>query len=282
MINALYLHRIDKNLGDDQSSVWKQRDLLQQKANFLGLNGRKLFPPGPRADFSSPEKWDLNAEIIIIGGGGLIGPPIFDPGWDKIAEANGLVVLWGVGHNKHNGRLMSAQYKKAVNKLQGRFVHFSRDVCGQIFTPCPSIIKLIENFTTKKIKTELIDELFLEHATRKLPAGFNPPSFKLNVDRDADFKFEQVVDAIQSSKVVTTNSYHGALWTLFFSKNVKIVDVFSDKFQCMPFIHNAQLGYSLPSKHLYSMNYLNLKPLETFQEKLTDSLMLYNKWLNER
>lgn len=282
MRNALYLNRIDNNLGDDQSSVWRQRDLLQQMANFLGLNGRELFPPGPRADFGSPEKWDLNAEIIIVGGGGLIGPPIFDPGWDKIAEAEGLVVLWGVGHNKHNGRLISAQYKKAINKLKGRFIHFSRDVCGQIFTPCPSIIKLIENFTTEKFKTELIEELFLEHATRKLPIRFNLPSFKLEVDRGMDFKFEQVVDAIQSSKVVTTNSYHGALWSLFFSKKVNIVDVFSDKFLCMPFIHNAQLGYSLPSRHLNSMNYSSLKPFEEFQEKLTDSLILYNKWLNER
>jgi hypothetical protein len=110
-MKALYLSRLDNNIGDIQSSVYNFREVFNSEiAKRLNAASYVLFPEGHVRDLALPDSLapGINLapdgissayELVVVGG--LIGPQIFYAGWDAHSKIDLPIVLWGIGHNIH-------------------------------------------------------------------------------------------------------------------------------------------------------------------------------------
>jgi len=83
-MKALYLSRLDNNIGDIQSSVYNFREILNREvAKRLDVASYELFPEGDVRDFALPDSWasgidrvpcgiGSNYDLVVVGGGGLL------------------------------------------------------------------------------------------------------------------------------------------------------------------------------------------------------------------
>jgi hypothetical protein len=240
-MNTLYLSRLDNNLGDIQSSVYRHRDVLNQEvARRNGVKSFELFPDGDLRDFAFPESWNLKGDssrpgktksgykLIVVGGGGLVGPPIFDAGWDALGETESPVVLWGIGHNVHLGRKPSLAFQRFIELNSSRtFVAF-RDTCAEHYAPCPSVHEpMLSQLPGPQIKVPIAAYL---HSNQPSPLW----SKILPNIRNHNQSMKTVLNFLGSSGLNITNSYHGALWSRCLGRNTIVYKPFSDKFYCLP------------------------------------------------
>lgn len=226
-----YLSRLDNNVGDIESSVYTNRRYLNSLARDKAVPTsrpiiRDVFPDGAQSDFSMPETWLSNPEMIIVGGGGLIGPPIFEHGWKALAEFKCPIIVWGVGTNNHAGRETSLYFPKFLEQQHERTFIALRNKSQQHFAPCPSILRpeFSHKYHPSSQEFRILGAYW--HQNRSMPAVFRLiPSIQNNVT------FDDAISFISTRKIVVTNSYHGTLWSRLLGKKVITVDQFSDKFE---------------------------------------------------
>jgi hypothetical protein len=239
-MKALYLSRLDNNIGDIQSSVYNFREILNiEVAKRLDVASYELFPEGEVRDFALPESWasgidrvpcgiGSNNDLVVVGGGGLIGPPVFDAGWDALSNVDVPIVLWGIGHNIHFGRRPSVSYQRFIESNSSIVFKAYRDTCSYHYAPCPSVHDpMLLDFSNSKINS-VISAYF--HSNQETPGWSN---FVPNL-QNHDQSLRRVLHFLSSSAINITNSYHGALWSRCMGRKTLVYRPFSDKFNCMP------------------------------------------------
>jgi hypothetical protein len=250
-MKALYLSRLDNNIGDLQSSVYNFREVFNREvARRLNVASYELFPKGHVRDFALPDSWasefDLAPDgigrifdLVVVGGGGLIGPPVFDPGWDALSKVDVPIVLWGIGHNTHFGRRPSVSYQRFIESNSSKVFKAYRDTCSNYYAPCPSVHEpLLSNASTSKI-ISILSAYF--HSNQEKP-GWS--SFVPNL-RNHDETLQNAIYFLSSSAINITNSYHGALWSRCMGRKTLVYRPFSDKFNCMPRPSSAFSSWTL-------------------------------------
>lgn len=165
--------------------------------------------------------------FFIFGGGGMLHIPF--PGYDqgrflllerfhKIANR---VALWGLGHNVHGAKKI--EYPDYINDFIAVGV---RDWnCGLRYVPCASCMH--EVF---RKSYEIKDEV--RAYRRDDPFDWWPfPYDDYPILKDAEGNpLERITEFIGGAKIVITNSYHGAYWSMLLGREVIIHKPFASKF----------------------------------------------------
>jgi hypothetical protein len=160
--------------------------------------------------------------------GGLIGPPIFDAGWDALSKIDLPIVLWGIGHNIHFEREPSASFQRFIESKASKVFKAYRDTCSNFYAPCPSVHDpMLSESSTRKVTSILSAYL---HSNQETPGWLN---FVPNL-RNHNESIHDVLNFLSSSAINITNSYHGALWSRCMDRKTLVYRPFSDKFNCMP------------------------------------------------
>jgi hypothetical protein len=277
-VRALYLSRLDNNVGDIQSSVYRNRHAFNQEiSKRLAVEAYELFPDGDLRDFSLPDSWnDQNAsrqfngegyELIVVGGGGLIGPPLFDAGWEALGVSQTPIVLWGIGHNVHRDRKPSMAFERFIELNRSKVFSAFRDSCSEKYAPCPSVHNpLLTQLSGARVRNPVAAYL---HSNQPSPAWARVMPRLQNYDEN----LATVLSFLSSSAINITNSYHGALWSRCLGRKTVIYKPFSDKFDCLP---KAATLSSQP-KHPPEKKYLGQLREASFSTALDLAL-----WLSSR
>ena len=227
---AIYLSRIDRNIGDRESAVALRRSEL----NALCSDSQMTAAGGPffegvHLDLTQPELWPEFSEIAYVGGGGLVGPRPFEAGWAALKERGIPVVVWAIGHNFSRHQAKESVYYE-LTRQSNVFVRERCHCSGKPPIPCPSMFS--PQFAHTRARSQLIG--IYEHANRKLPLS---NSRRLN---NKTTELSLVLDAIARNWLTITNSYHGALWARRLGRRAISVDRFTDKFSCIPRIRGEE------------------------------------------
>jgi len=165
---------------------------------------------------------ELRGKFIIYGGGGLIHLPSPDYNHgvmqylEDLCELSPWLVSWGVGHNVH-GMNTIAYPESFINKFR---LHGVRDMGTVLpWVPCASCMSpLLKRRGVKR------DECFVGHGD----------SMGMNGMRHTSADIVYLIDMIASTKVVHTDSYHGAYWAMLLGREVVYHNKKSSKFFAMP------------------------------------------------
>jgi len=193
---------------------------------------------------------ELKDNYIIIGGGGLfhIPSPEYNEGHflhiKEIQKEFKKLILWGVGHNVHN----SKDIKFPSSKMKKFKLIGVRDVGTPYrWVPCPSCKSCLFDEKTP-IKYEAVHyahkTFHNERLAKQLPTLYCCES-----------TFENAVHFLGSARIVYTNSYHGAYWSLLMGKTVIVDKPYSSKFYGLSF--NMEENADTITIHPVS-NYLEL------------------------
>lgn len=278
-MKALYLSRLDSNIGDLESSVYKYREIFNREvAKRLNVASYELFPEGDVRDFALPNSWESGTvlesggisnayDLIVVGGGGLIGPPIFDAGWDSLSKFDAPIVLWGIGHNIHHGFHPSVSYQRFISSKSSKVFKAYRDTCSEFYAPCPSVHNpMLSNYSTSKISSILSAYV---HSHQKIPVW----SQFVPILENHHQSVQDVLSFLSSSAINITNSYHGALWSRSMGRKTLLYRPFSDKFQCMP---KPKVDFFRSSLR-HKLNFLEQLRESSFSRALDSALWLANQ-----
>ena len=227
----LFLSRLSLNLGDQRAALAKNiRDLSQCAPE--SSSDSPLFNPSSEIvarDISKPETWaNEHWEAVIVGGGGLLGPPIFDTGWQALQRIKTRVAIFGVGQNLRRGQTPSPAVREFLTQETGsHFFRRMRDYdFGEEFSPCPSMVSQGLACFADLPKSE--SAVGYWHNGRRVPRGFRKLPFLTNVNPD----FDAVLRHLAAGQEVVTNSYHGLIWSKVLGGDVKLIDgKWSSKFK---------------------------------------------------
>ena len=192
------------NLGDRYSSPALYFPQLKEAASFDPLTAQL------------PKVW--LQKTVLVGGGGLIGHPAFQPNMESLAAYRPrILVAWGIGHNAHGGREIS--YPDYLEKFDLVGIRDYRSKYDWV--PCASCLH-----PAFDRKYEITEEFVVYENILCSPiriVGFN----KLN---NTEGNLEKVLSFLGSANTVLTSSYHGAYWATLLGRNVIIINPFSSKF----------------------------------------------------
>jgi len=157
-------------------------------------------------------------KTVLVGGGGLIANPAFQPNMESLAAYRPrILVAWGIGHNAHGEReIRYPDYLDKFNLVGVRDYGSKYD-----WVPCASCLH--PGFDRKY---EITEEFVVYENTLCSPiriVGFK----RLN---NTEQNLEKVLSFLGSANTVLTSSYHGAYWATLLGRNVIIVNPFSSKF----------------------------------------------------
>lgn len=208
-----FIHRIDKtNPGDYWSCP----------SHYFPFSGGQEF-----VDIRNIKGY-LTKDLVVFGGGGLLGRVTWDQNVADLAKNNN-VVLWGAGQNtygqKKKGDMVGIKvetnvpsYIKYFNKVGLRDYNVGYD-----WVPCASCMHSVFLKASKIKPTK--DILGIEHNKIKLRSDFfSTISHNISVNEIEDFILK-----IAEYKNVITNTYHGAYWSLLLGKKV-LIQPWSSKF----------------------------------------------------
>lgn len=197
-MKIVFLHRRDTdNVGD----------LASCPAKFLKF---------PEHTVRDPLHYDGGADLLIVGGGGLMGG-YFDRAISKIVENSGSLVLWGVGSHYETFRMAEWASKAEMIGIRD-------DNCGEECVPCASCLS--SEFDVEQ--TPVFNEVGYYHNHRRWrPSGI--PAFG---NHGTDLK--KTLTFLRSGKLVRTNSYHGVYWAKLLQRHDKLVERWNSKFDHIP------------------------------------------------
>lgn len=242
------------NVGDFYSSPVKY---YKMKNGFKYINFHNL---------SSLNKKELtkvvSGKTVIVGGGGLLN---HNSAWNRLIlnlnELASPLIIWGAGTNAHSknrkGLFSSGNSINLLKKMACRSIKKLRH--GDIINlDLYKKIDVIESIKHENIICGLRDfELSNEnnhiyfvpcsscmldcikqtgHVSRRIGVinhFFKPP---IKIDQDSicmDLRRQKIQDIIQfinSSEFIITNSYHGMYWATLMKKRVLLTQAFSNKF----------------------------------------------------
>lgn len=161
------------------------------------------------------EQWITQADIAVIGGGGLIAPGLMDVLYQSLnlPRRN---ILWGIGTNVHETRAPVWPSWLSQFPLVGL-----RDYGSPYkYVPCVSCMSPI--FDVNPPSTHPI--IVYQHHQIPIPLMGVP---RLS---NVGHTLADVISFLASGEIVVTNSYHGVYWAQLLGKRVIIWHPFSNRF----------------------------------------------------
>lgn len=227
-----FVHCADKtNIGDMLCTPISLFDSYKKTYNQIVMDIREDMP-------LSRVKSD---DIIILGGGGLLN---YNDDWNKrinqLLATQARVIAWGVGLNTH--------YDDLAQKIPIDFDRFSlfggRDWNGhKNYCPCVSCL----NPKIHRYYPIVRPIGIVEHKENPIPLDYE------RISNNAGEK-QDIFSFIGSSKVIITNTYHGAYWGLLMGKKVILYRPFSsqfDGFKYPPVIYSGDLRHDIAMAKTY-------------------------------
>lgn len=185
---------------------------------------RDLRDPLPRDELRK-------GDVVIFGGGGML-----HGFWNEFAKAVSLqprdwhCVVWGAGHNKHDG--VRCEYPKWLEwfDLVGvrdyeRF-HYNHVPCASCLAP---------EFDVMQMHTPARNYVLYEHCDRPIPHVTEFDRGRYPFAKNTSFReLSSALYFLAQGETVVTTSYHGAYWAALLGRRV-IVYPWSSKFLQMPY-----------------------------------------------
>lgn len=216
-------------------------DMASSPLNYVNLNE---YGKVKTIDIREENKIEKDS-IVIIGGGGLIN---YNDDWNrklKEMEEKATTIYWGAGNNTHfdNAKI---KYHEPKGKLVGM-----RDSINQ-FVPCSSCLHEIFEKENNEIKRELGVIFHKERKELKEMAKLS----KIEKIENSQ-PIEEIIKFIDSTKIIITNTYHGAYWTMLRNKRPYIYRPFSSRFARMPALPATILTFDMNNLKEEKVNVYN-------------------------
>jgi hypothetical protein len=156
-----------------------------------------------------------HAELIIIGGGGLLDNPKFAPHVDFLLEGfHDKIVIWGIGTNTVNAKSTPSNLNRL--DLFGLRDFYSQDspFPNSTWVPCASCMNLEIDAIMQRRKTLATSSIgILINDSGKIPMRIGNCSVsELRFFGNKKVRTIEMLEFIMSSRVLVTNSYHAAYW----------------------------------------------------------------------
>lgn len=191
------------NIGDRYVTPVRYFDFLR-KALIVNIWGNVLPP-------------QLHENYVIVGGGGFLGNPDFNPNMELLARLKPKkLICWAVGHNLHGSKeIVMPDYLRHYDLVGVRDYGY-----GYEWVPCPSCLNPLFD-RQYEIKNRIV---IYRHSNVDISVeGF--PLLKNN-----EQSLKKVLAFLGSAEIILTNTYHGAYWGILLNRKVIIVSPFSSRF----------------------------------------------------
>lgn len=218
-MKILNLHRRNTaNVGDLKCAPYLYfPELLGGDAKEI-LGFRQADAPNTADRVAFKEAFSV-ADVVIIGGGGLLEIDFFEPALRFLNEnkRDQKYVLWGAGHNSwgiSDWRKLKKEYTFSPDLFDLVGV---RDF-GYDFTwvPCVSCMSSLfdHRYPTRRAIGLYVHSGTLQNPNlrRQLPADLQPLSNSAG--------FQEAIEYLATSELVLTDSFHGAYWALLLNRKV--------------------------------------------------------------
>jgi hypothetical protein len=232
MKRIVALHRRSTQNAGDLSCCPSDYFPIVACAERLDIFGYHLDEAGSA---SVVDRWYsevTKADVIVIGGGGLLSCEFFAPCLDEVEKArrpDSKVVIWGCGHNQHDfGGWGDLKPKIDYGSLSPSLIGLRDWGYPYHWAPCPSVMSGLFDRNREAVH----DVVVYAHRDQPLTTtmrnnGLDLPAGTPLLDNDASM--ESAIDFLASGQLVLTDSYHGALWATLLGKAVVAVPT-SSKF----------------------------------------------------
>lgn len=169
-------------------------------------------------------KFPIQDQTIVIGGGGLIHKKFSDHIQRLIAKNPKHTVLWGIGHNFNNKAVAKGAkfYPDFLDKcsLVGIRDYINKD----LYLPCVSCMHpAFDKSYTVKHKVAYFTHAF------KSKYQYTDGDVQMP---NSNMDFDNVIEFLGSANTIITDSYHGAYWAQLLGKDVRVLS-WSVKFNHM-------------------------------------------------
>jgi hypothetical protein len=225
-VNVVNIHVENpmRNVGDHWSAVGRSVPWIRDTAATVTLPEARLLAG---AGYRSP----LQGKLVVIGGGGLIGPGPFEEAIESVfAQRPAAVVFWGVGHNVLYGVGLddTSGWRNRVlmddrTPLWPEYFSAARLVgvrdwdAGMPWVPCPSCLRPeMAAYATVEPDHDVAVINHYEHpidASAAAAAGLSVARATNNTEELAP-----VLATIAAAPVVVSNSYHVLYWALLLGR----------------------------------------------------------------
>jgi len=215
----------DNNIGDQLSSPYQYFGSQYPNAHHLEVHIEPGVGFKGRIRQRLKEEARDAAQVIILGGGGLIGADYFKEDIQFWADGPAPVVLWGAGHNSHNLNAVADEVPGPGD--YGQLMSFTsigiRDWgVGLPWVPCVSCMHPM--ITPSQGGT---DTLFVFHRDSREDKAFVERVLRRAPDKHQivfnDAPEAEIFGKLAKAKSVVTNSFHAAYWATLFRIPVAVI-----------------------------------------------------------
>jgi len=211
--SVINLHRIDRNnVGDFYCAPHLYFDVLKDKS--LDIFDYKVDDKNVNNNFIKK----ISDNSLIIGGGGLLNRSGFSKQmkmFEKLADKNKKIVLWGLGHNRKDPSTFNKKVEYNINTSKFGLVGTRDYSMPGEYVPCVSCMHNIFNKDYTSIQeTGIIfhkDTLKKNNLLKRLE---NYPTSSNTTN------LEEMVGFIGKSETIVTDSYHAMYWSMLLNKKV--------------------------------------------------------------
>jgi hypothetical protein len=238
VLRTINIHRSNTaNVGDKMSSPTLYFDELRDVPviDILGEQSDEVSTVSAwRQAFDA-------AEAIIIGGGGLLEMPKFEPGLARMMSSDKKLIFWGCGHNRVRVESWSGLRTPYTLNLSSATLVGTRDAgVAERWVPC--VTAMSPEFDRKyEIEREVVffANRGMANNSQYVPADFAPGDIMGNDRRGMD----EIISFLASAETVVTSSYHGAYWATLLGRKVVAIPT-SSKFYSLshpvPLCHKSE------------------------------------------
>ena len=198
------IHRIDPdNIGDQACSPLRYFRDLRFKIRPVDI---QLGIP--------------NADAYLVGGGGLMHGKWMDT-LSQVAARGKPCVAWGIGMNTHDTEhFIWPKFLDSFAAVGLRDYGNPWD-----YVPCPSCLHPAFNVPHASRHPFVI----YEHHAAPIPLSVPAPRLQ---NRQPFSYFDNVIRFLSSGRVVVTNTFHGAYWSMLLGRPTVIFRPYSNRFRC--------------------------------------------------
>jgi polysaccharide pyruvyl transferase WcaK-like protein len=220
MGKVLNLHRVNtENIGDIMCAPYLYfPDILgKNREEILGFTLGDQPDGAKRLEFTESF---LDADTIVVGGGGLLQIEFFNPAFDYIAKNkrnDQKIIMWGAGHNnwivndwrklKQNININSNIFDLIGIRDDGHPFHW---------VPCVSCMHPIFD---KRYSIVRKYGLYVHEGSKNVYGYMDRLPKNIEILDNAS-NFEQAIEFLAGCELVLTDSFHGAYWATLLGRKV--------------------------------------------------------------
>jgi hypothetical protein len=204
--------RETKNVGDRFCGV----------SLHVGLNAEPVH-------FDQPAE-DTRGRMVIVGGGGMLYPPMQHLFKRLFDSKPACVVVWGIGTNTHD--VAAAPYPDWLKRCD--LVGLRDADSPYDWAPCASCMSPLFDNPPPPTRPVVV---YRHYERKAFPAVPDAPVMLNNVTT-----MDEAVAFLASGETIVTDSYHGAYWGALLGRRVALTAKWSTKFHRMPYPPGRSLG----------------------------------------